>query len=131
MVHRIFDTENSASIAFLYASLTEFMSLAPNVYIVQISGISHALTFAPLWSRLSPYVNEIVSMELRATGQAAWYIMAFGLGPMVGAALAGIIVDSFGIRNLFLSTASMLFVTGVVFYFLFKRQYEANLSASG
>ena len=98
--------------------------LAPNIYVIQLSGISHALIFAPLWSRLSPYVNDIVSMELRATGQAAWYIMVFGLGPMIGAAMAGVIVSNLGIRNLFLSTGAMLFVIGVVFYFLFRRQYK-------
>jgi Na+/melibiose symporter-like transporter len=61
--------------------------LAPNVYVIQLSAIFHALLFAPLWSRLSPYVNSIVTKEMRATGQAAWYIMAFGLGPVLGSAL--------------------------------------------
>jgi predicted MFS family arabinose efflux permease len=96
--------------------------LAPNIYVMQLSTIGHALLFAPLWSRLSPYVNSIVSKEMRATGQAAWYIMAFGLGPVLGSALGGLVADLFGIRNLFAVSAGMLFAVAVVFSFLFRHQ---------
>jgi len=96
--------------------------LAPNIYVMQLSTIGHALLFAPLWSRLSPYVNSIVSKEMRATGQAAWYIMAFGLGPVLGSALGGLVADLCGIRNLFAVSAGMLFAVAVVFYFLFRHQ---------
>jgi MFS family permease len=96
--------------------------LAPNIYVLQLSTIGHALLFAPLWSRLSPYVNSIVTKEMRATGQAAWYIMAFGLGPVLGSALGGWVANLCGIRNLFAVSAGMLFIVAVVFYFLFRRQ---------
>jgi PPP family 3-phenylpropionic acid transporter len=96
--------------------------LAPNIFVIQLSAIFHSLLFAPLWSRLSPYVNSIVTKEMRATGQAAWYIMAFGLGPVLGSALGGVIADLAGLRNLFLVTALMLLVLTFVFYFLFRRQ---------
>jgi PPP family 3-phenylpropionic acid transporter len=95
---------------------------SPNVYVIQLCAICHALLFAPLWSRLAPYVNSVVTQETRATGQAAWSIMAFGLGPMVGAALGGFAANRLGIKNLFLSTAGMLFLIVVVFHFLFKHQ---------
>lgn len=96
--------------------------LSPNVYVIQVCAVFHALLFAPLWSRLSPYVNSIVTKETRATGQAAWYIMAFGLGPVFGSALGGVIADLTGLRNLFLVTALMLFAIAFLFYFLFRRQ---------
>jgi len=96
--------------------------LAPNVYVIQLCAIFHALLFAPLWSRLSPYVNSIVTKEMRATGQAAWYIMAFGLGPVLGSALGGVIADLTGLRKLFLVTALMLFIIAFLFYFLFRRR---------
>jgi predicted MFS family arabinose efflux permease len=96
--------------------------LAPNVYVIQLCAIFHSLLFAPLWSRLSPYVNSIVTKEMRATGQAAWYIMAFGLGPVLGSALGGVIADLTGLRKLFLVTALMLFIIAFLFYFLFRRR---------
>jgi predicted MFS family arabinose efflux permease len=98
--------------------------LAPNIYIMQFSAFGHMLIFAPLWTRLAPYVNDIVPMEMQATGQAAWYVMAFGLGPMAGAALGGVVADSLGIRNLFLVTATLLFVVTSVFTFLFYLQHH-------
>jgi PPP family 3-phenylpropionic acid transporter len=108
------------SAAACLRSLTIY--LAPNVYVMQLCAVFHALLFAPLWTRLSPYVNSIVPKEMRATGQAAWSIMGFGFGPMVGSSLAGVISSRFGIRNLFLFTASMLCVTTLVFTVLFHRQ---------
>jgi MFS family permease len=97
--------------------------LAPNIYIMQFSAIGHMLIFAPLWTRLAPYVNDIVPMELQATGQAAWYMMSFGLGPMAGAALGGAVAGSLGVRTLFLVAALMLFAVTFVYSFLFHRQY--------
>jgi MFS family permease len=96
--------------------------LAPNVYVIQLSAIGHVFLFAPLWSRLTPYVNSIVTKEMRATGQAAWSIMSAGVGPTLGSALGGFVSERFGIRNLFLAAAVMLFLVAVVFHFLFKRQ---------
>jgi MFS family permease len=84
--------------------------------------ISQALLFAPLWTRLTPYVNSIVPKEMRATGQAAWSIMVAGVAPMIGSALGGTLADMFGIRNLFGITSAMLFVVSVVFAVLFRRQ---------
>ena len=108
------------SVAAFSRSLILF--LAPNIYVLQLCAISQALIFAPLWSRLSPYVNEIVSKEMRATGQAAWSVMAFGIGPMVGAALGGMIANAVGMRSFFGVVAAMLLVVSVVFFFLFRRQ---------
>lgn len=112
------------SIAACVRSLTVF--LAPNIYVLSLSAVSHALIYAPLFSRLSPYINEIVSKDMRATGQAACSIMIFGIGPMAGSALGGVIVESVGLRNLFGITAAMLFAVSVVFFFLFR--YQQNQS---
>jgi len=99
--------------------------LAPNLYVIQLCAIGHMLIFAPLWTRLAPYVNDIVPQEMQATGQAAWYMMAFGLGPMIGAALGGVIAGGFGIRMLFMASSAMLFVLTIVFSFLFRWQYKS------
>lgn len=96
--------------------------LAPNVYILLLNAVCQALLFAPLWTRLGPYVYSIVAKELRATGQAACGIMTGGIAPMVGAALAGFVAGSFGIRNVFGVMAVMLAVVTVVFYFLFRNE---------
>jgi PPP family 3-phenylpropionic acid transporter len=116
----IYHVFSLVSLAGCARSLVIYFS--PNVYVIQLCAICHALLFAPLWSRLAPYVNSIVTQETRATGQAAWSIMAFGLGPMVGAAVGGFAANRLGIKNLFLSTAGLLLLIVAVFYFLFKRQ---------
>ncbi|MDR0469775.1 MAG: MFS transporter, partial [Peptococcaceae bacterium] len=103
--------------------------LAPNIYVMQLSAIGHMLIFAPLWTRLAPYVNDIVPMELQATGQAAWYMMSFGLGPMAGAAIGGAVAGSLGVRKLFLVAAIMLFVVATVYSFLFRQQYKNDAAS--
>jgi len=101
--------------------------LAPNIYVIQLSAICGAFTFALLWSRIPPYINEIVPKEMRATGQAVWSIMAFGIGPMLGSILGGAVVGNVGMRNLFGLMSAMILATTVVFFFLFKRQRNLNL----
>jgi len=96
--------------------------LAPNVYVLLLNAVCQALLFAPLWTRLGPYVYSIVDKEMRATGQAACGIMTGGVAPMIGSMLAGMIAGSSGIRNVFGVMAVMLLVVVVVFYFLFKRE---------
>jgi MFS family permease len=118
-------------VCFAACSRSFILYLAPNVYVVQLCALSHALLCAPLWTCLSPYVNGIVSKELRATGQAAWSMMVFGLGPMIGSAIGGVVAESFGIRTLFLITGVCLFAVASVFYFIFKGQYKRQLAALG
>lgn len=95
---------------------------SPNIYFMYLLAISQAMLFAPLWTRLTPYVNSIVPIEMRATGQAAWSIMISGVAPMVGSALGGTIAGVFGIRNLFGIVSAFLAVVGIVFFFLYRRQ---------
>lgn len=116
----IYNVFTLVSVSACVRSLIVF--LAPNIYVMSLSAVSHAFIYAPMFSRLSPYINEIVSKEMRATGQAACSIMIFGIGPMIGSALGGIIASSVGMRNFFGLTAAMLFAVSVVFFVLFKRQ---------
>ena len=53
-------------------------------------------------------------------------MMAFGLGPMIGAAFGGAVAGSLGVRSLFLITAIMLCAVTVVFFFLFRRQSKRD-----
>jgi PPP family 3-phenylpropionic acid transporter len=96
--------------------------LAPNQYVMMICAVFHALMFGPLWTRLAPYVRDIVPEEMRATGQALWSIMVSGLGPVVGSLLGGMLVGLVGIHNLFLVTAAASVCIFAVFFFLFRRQ---------
>jgi hypothetical protein len=71
--------------------------------------------------RLSPYVNSIVHERNARHGQAAWYIMAFGLAlcrfgsPRLGR-------ESLRHPESVRGVGRMLFIVAVVFYFLFRRQ---------
>jgi len=48
--------------------------------------------------------------------------MTTGVAPMIGAALGGYVADRFGVRNVFGVSSAILFVTAIVFFFLFRRQ---------
>ncbi|MCL2122110.1 MAG: MFS transporter [Clostridiales bacterium] len=101
--------------------------LAPNIYVLCLLAIFQALLFAPLWTRLSPYVNSIVPKEARATGQAIWNVIVAGVAPMIGSALGGTIAEIFGVRNVFGVASAICLVSSVVFFFLFNRQKRYDL----
>ncbi|MCL1805415.1 MAG: MFS transporter [Clostridiales bacterium] len=119
----IYNVFTIVSIAAFSRALIIYAS--PNIYVMYLLALSQAMLFAPLWTHLTPYINSIVPMEMRATGQAAWSIMMSGVAPMIGSAMGGAIADVYGIRNLFGIVAVMLAAVGVVFYFLFRRQRKS------
>jgi hypothetical protein len=88
----------------LFSALIAY--LAPNIYVMQLSTIGLALLFAPLWSRLSPYVNSIVSKEMRATDRPHVY---HGIWPRPRArfGFGRLVADLCGIRNLFAVSAGI------------------------
>ncbi|MDD3867767.1 MAG: MFS transporter [Eubacteriales bacterium] len=101
--------------------------VAPNIYVMMFCAIFHALMFGPLWVRLAPYIRSIVPAQMRATGMAAWSLVVFGLAPVLGSLLGGALSGLVGIRNLFLVTAILLFVTTMIFAVLFQRQRAVDL----
>jgi MFS family permease len=92
------------------------------------SAVFHAMMFGPLWSRLAPYIRDIVPMEMRATGQSLWCIMTLGLGPILGALISGLVVRNFGLRNLFLAVAILEVLVVAVFAVLFRKQRRIDIA---
>ncbi|MDR0469147.1 MAG: MFS transporter [Peptococcaceae bacterium] len=122
----IYHTFTLVSVAAFFRPFIVY--LAPNVYFMYFLSISQALLFAPLWTRMTPYVQNIVPKEMRASGQAACSIMIAGVAPMIGAALGGVIAEAFGMRNMFGVASCFLAAVGVLFFFLFRQQRAWELS---
>ena len=94
-----------------------------DIHVMFIGAIFQALFYAPLWASVTPFINRIVPDELKASGQSAWTIVAFGIAPAVGNILAGVLADVFGgLKSLFLFTGLLCLAISVVFFFLFHRQ---------
>lgn len=82
----------------------------------------HALWFAPLWTKVAPFIQSVMPLEMRATGQSVWTIITCGIAPVIGSLLAGGLADWMGIREMFLVVCMMMAVLSAVFALLFIRQ---------
>jgi len=56
-------------VAFAATGRSFIVYIAPNVYVLYLLAICQALLFAPLWTRLSPYVNSIVPRKSAPRGR--------------------------------------------------------------
>ena len=84
--------------------------------------IFHALWFGPLWAKVAPFIQSVMPLEMRATGQSFWTIVTCGIAPVIGSLAAGALADMFDIRVMFTIVCCMMAVLSVVFVLLFLRQ---------
>ena len=88
--------------------------------------IFHVLWFAPLWTKVAPFIQSVMPLEMRATGQSVWTIITCGIAPVIGSLAAGWLADSIGIRSMFLTICFMMIGLSVLFFFLFFRQMRID-----
>ena len=84
--------------------------------------IFHALWFAPLWAKVAPFIQSVVPVEMRATGQSVWTIITCGIAPVIGSLLAGVLSDAIGMRQMYGVICAMMAVLSICFALLFIRQ---------
>ncbi|MFU8804303.1 MAG: MFS transporter [Bradymonadaceae bacterium] len=77
----------------------------------------HGLTFGAFLVAMMAIIAREVAPEIRATGQAVFYIVVFGLGGALGNALSGLVLDHYTAATLFRLSAGLelvLFVVGLM-----------------
>ncbi len=75
----------------------------------------HGLTFSAFHVGGVTLVNSVIPDELRATGQGLFISMAYGLGGIVGAFLAGLVANAYGIPVVFGASVGVAFASACLF----------------
>ena len=75
----------------------------------------HGTTFIVLSYAMATYVNNNIPAVLKASGQAVNWIISLGLSRIIGSILGGILVDKYGIRQVFLFNSLFVAVLIAVF----------------
>ena len=107
------------------------LSFGPPTWIILLSQLLHALTFAANHLGAVTYVDSCLPSNLRASGQTIFAALAIGLGSSTGAFLGGYLFDRVGIFSAF-AFVSIISAVGAVFLLVAfhpkKRERELRLS---
>jgi PPP family 3-phenylpropionic acid transporter len=76
--------------------------LVPSPYALLPLMLLHGTTFIVMSYAMATYVNNNIPAVLKASGQAVNWIISLGLSRIAGSILGGILVDKYGIRQVFL-----------------------------
>lgn len=89
----------------------------------------HGTTFIVMSYAMATYVNNNIPAVLKASGQAVNWIISLGLSRIAGSILGGILVDKYGIRQVFLFNslfvAVLIAIYGTVLV-LQKKRHSLN-----
>ncbi len=101
----------------LYSARLLVYSVLTNPLLALPISLTHAITFVPFWLSAVALVNHITPQPLKATGQAL-LVATLSLSSVVGAPVAGAIIDAFGMPAVFrvfagcTALAAFIYVTG-------------------
>jgi PPP family 3-phenylpropionic acid transporter len=104
------------------------LHLVSSLYVLLPLMALHGLSYIVLSYAMATYVNNNVPAELRASGQAVNWLISMGLSRIIGSILGGLLVDRYGIRQVFMlnSVLVALFVVlfGLMLIFQNKRRLD-------
>ena len=95
-------------------------------YLLPLCGVFQGIWYALLWGYMPPFINRSVPYELKASGQSAWMMVAFGFAPLFGNLLGSTLAAMLELKYVFLVVAIGLIITMAVFYPLFLRQRKLD-----
>lgn len=101
-----------------------------NPYLVLPIQMLHGLIFIVLMVTLAIFINEEVPKELKASGQTLNGLISLGIARIIGSMIGGIASEYVGMREVFLYSSAVAFITFVVFAFIFAREVKAVQKAS-
>ncbi len=115
------------AVSFAMSSLRWlFMGLADSGWaIVSLSSL-HGFTFGAFFASAVTYVARRVPSQLRATGQALFVSVSFGLGGLVGYPVAGMLYDAFGGHRVFLLASALELVAALIALTLERAEERAR-----
>lgn len=100
-------------------------SVLPNCWLVLLLEPLHGLTFGLMWLASMSYFKKSFPKALANSAVGFVHSSAFGLGPVIGNVVGGILYENFGPRNLFRISGTILAVEGCIFWIVqdfFKKQ---------
>lgn len=103
--------------------------LFPNKYALLATQMLHSLSYIVVTFVMAKYINLVVPLELKATGQALFTLIGLTASRALGSLLGGAVAGALGIRAVFLVGCLMVTAAGIVFL-LFMRK-EADLANAG
>jgi MFS transporter, PPP family, 3-phenylpropionic acid transporter len=95
-----------------------------NPYLVLPIQMLHGLIFIVLMVTLAIYINQEVPKELKASGQTLNGLISLGLARIIGSMAGGVASEFVGMRDVFLYSAVVAFVTFIVFAFIFVKEFK-------
>jgi MFS transporter, PPP family, 3-phenylpropionic acid transporter len=88
---------------------------ATSTAIILLSQLSHAVTYGTFHMASILYIDQLAPKETKTLAQAANNALTYGLGLMVGFFLSGILFEPLGTYNLFLLSAGVAALAGILF----------------
>ena len=123
--------ERASARAWLIAALASFplrwvLSLfAHDAFMLLVAQLTHALTFGVFYLAAVQTVDALVPDGLRASAQGLYASVTFGLGDLLGNALAGILYEPLGMARLYVG-ATAVSAVATVLYWVGTRQAAAS-----
>ena len=112
----------SLALAALRWTLCSFVTSFPLLIIAQSL---HAFTFAAFHIAAVTHTDNVFPAELKASGQALYSSLSFGLGGAIGLLGNGILFDSMGAPFLFFMSA-VVSIIAVILSLLLKKKYHQS-----
>ncbi len=94
-------------------------------YIILLLQLLHGPALVFLTFSIIVYVNSEMPKELKASGQALYFMIYAGIAKIIGSALGGVLSDSIGVRNVFLIGFVMTVAAIAIFKNLFSNDDES------
>jgi PPP family 3-phenylpropionic acid transporter len=123
--------ERASARAWLIAALASFplrwvlSVFAHDAFTLLVAQLTHALTFGVFYLAAVQTLDALVPDGLRASAQGLYASVTFGLGDLLGNALAGILYEPLGMARLYVG-ATAVSAAATVLYWVGTRQAAAS-----
>lgn len=94
--------------------------------IAMFSQVFHGWGFIVMTVSLSKYINLTVPAELKASGQMLLAVVSFGIARVIGNFGGGLLADMMGMQKVFVVSAVICAVTGLIFAPYYLRRKPLN-----
>ena len=94
--------------------------------VAMFSQIFHGWGFIVMTVSLSKYINLTVPAELKASGQMLLAVVSFGIARVIGNFGGGLLADAMGYQKVFIVSAVICAVTGLIFCPYYLRRKPLN-----
>ena len=94
--------------------------------VAMFSQIFHGWGFIVMTVSLSKYINLTVPPELKASGQMLLAVVSFGIARVIGNFGGGLLADAMGMQKVFIVSAAICALTGLIFAPYYLRRKPLN-----